>query len=129
MTVSAWLCADLMLPANTTTQNFRHSILPLCGSSATSVRYRQALANFPRKVRIGIGLCRLVVDPGQTPKRFKGYARVGGAHVVSVVGQITGQQDAVVQMQAGTDNSDHAEHQCRAIPGQRVVPARRARYV
>ena len=26
MTISAWLCADLMLPANTTTQNFRHSL-------------------------------------------------------------------------------------------------------
>ena len=64
------------------------------------MRYRQALANFPRKVRIGIGLYRLVVDPGQVPESLKGYTRVGGAYVVSVVGQITGQQDAIVQMQA-----------------------------
>ena len=55
--------------------------------SAASVRYRQALANFRRKVRIGIGLCRLAVDPGKVPKPFKGYACVGGAHVVGVVGQ------------------------------------------
>src|SRR5271166_6449010 len=99
----------------------------LFSTTVASVRYRQAVANSSREVGGGIGARRLVVDPGELTQLLERDAGIGSAEIVGVVRQIAGQQHAVVERQAGTNDTKHAKHQRGAVAGQRVVPTRLAR--
>jgi hypothetical protein len=69
------------------------------------------------------------VDLGEVAKFLEGHARIGGAEIIGVVGQIAGEEDASVHGYARMDDPDHVEHQIGAIGGQRVVETRRPRKV
>src|ERR1700726_2901841 len=67
--------------------------------------------------------------PRKLPEPVERHMRVGGTHLISVVRQISGQDDASIKGEPWMHDLDHVEYQGRAVGGQRVVETRSSRQV